>query len=131
MRQNFRDVSATHGEIDTDSYPDEKLADKKHRRSVRERAGPGARANYYHVDEHQSFAAKAIRDGPAKSGPENSTQDQSRTNKADYPGCDMKLSDDEGHRDAESKNGEAIKQRPSGREHPKPSLDGFQRRLIQ
>ena len=107
------------------------MADKKHRRSVRERADPGARANNYHVGEHQSFAAKTIRNRPANSGPENSPQNQSRANKADYSGSKMKLSDDERHRHAESKNGEAIKQRPSGREHPKPSLDGFQRRLIQ
>jgi hypothetical protein len=87
------------------------LADKKHRWSIRERTDRGTRANNYHVGEHQSFAAKTIRDGPANSGPENSTQDQSRADKPDYPGSDMKLSDDEGHRDAESKNGEAIKQR--------------------
>src|SRR4030095_7805645 len=131
FRQNFRDVSATHGKIDADSHPDEKWADKKHRWSVRERTDRGTRTNNYHVGEHQSSAAKTIGYWPANSGPENTTQDQSRANKADYPGSDMKLSDDERHRDAESKNGEAIKQRAPRRERPKPSWNGFQRRLIQ
>ena len=41
------------------------------------------------------------------------------------------MSDDDGHRHAQNKNGEAIEQRSAGREHPKPSLNPVQRRFIQ
>jgi hypothetical protein len=131
FRQNFRDVAAADWEIDSDSYPDKKLADKKHHRSVRQRTGRCARGNNYHVGKHQPLAAKTIGHRSTDASPENSTQHQGRSDKPDYAGFDMKLSDDERHRHAENKNGEAIKQRAAGRKHPNPSLDGFQRRLIQ
>jgi len=69
--------------------------------------------------------------GPPNPAPKTAPSTKGGADKADYLGFDMKLSDNERHRRAESKNGEAIKQRATCREHPKPSLDGFQRRLIQ
>src|SRR6266480_7462292 len=107
------------------------MADKKHHGSVRQRANRCASGNNYHVGEHEPLSPKAIGHGSAKSGPENTTQYQGCSDKADYLEFDVKLSDDERHRHAKSKNGEAIQQSASSREHPKPSLDGFQRRLIQ
>jgi hypothetical protein len=43
----------------------------------------------------------------------------------------VKISDDNGHRHAKNENDVSIEQRAPGREHPKPSLNPVQRRLIQ
>ena len=68
---------------------------------------------------------------PAESGPKNSTKHQTCTDQTHQVGLEMKISDDQWHRHAENENYKAVKQRASGREHPKPSLDRFHRRTIQ
>jgi len=67
----------------------------------------------------------------ANSGAKDSTKHETRADETDDVGLDVKLSDDQRHRHAKDENNKAIKQRAPGREHPKPSLDGLQRRLIQ
>src|SRR6266480_6870044 len=79
------------------------MADKKHHGSVRQRANRCASGNNYHVGEHEPLSPKAIGHGSAKSGPENTTQYQGCSDKADYLEFDVKLSDDERHRHAKSK----------------------------
>jgi hypothetical protein len=76
------------------------------------------------------FRPRRSATGPPSPAPKTAIQHEGRADKTDNVGSDMELSDNERHRHAESKNVEAVKQRAPGREHPKPSLDGFKRRLI-
>jgi hypothetical protein len=72
-----------------------------------------------------------VRHRPANSCSNNRTKHQARSNETDHLGLNVKISDDDWHRHAEDKNGVTIEQCASGREHPKPSLNPVQRRLIQ
>src|SRR5512133_1584393 len=56
---------------------------------------------------------------------------QACSNETDHVGLNVKIGDDNGHRHAENENDVTIEQRAPGREHPKPSLNPVQRRLIQ
>ena len=101
-------------------------------------AGPFASAliqaaggNNHHVGEHQLLSAKLVRHRPANSCSNDSTKHQACSNETDHVGLNVKNSDDNGHRHAKNENDVAIEQRAPGREHPKPSLNPVQRRLIQ
>jgi len=93
--------------------------------------GTGAGGNNYHVREHQLLSAKMVRHWPANSCSNDSTKYQARPNETDHVGFNVKPSDDNGHRYAKNENGVTIEQRSPGREHPEPSLNPVQRRLIQ
>ena len=100
-------------------------------------AGPLASAliqapgNNHHVGEHQLLSAKVVRHRPANSCSNHSTKHQACSNETDHVGLNVKLSDDNRHRHAKNENDVTIEQRAPGREHPKPSLNPVQRRLIQ
>lgn len=109
----------------------EELSDEQHRGTVGQRAGRRARANEYHVGEHQLLSAKTICHWSTKSGSKDSTKHKTCADETDHIGREMKLSDDEWHRHAEDENDETVKQRTTGREHPKPSLDRLRWRVVQ
>jgi hypothetical protein len=109
FRQYFGNVTATRWEIDADSDPNEKLPDKEHWESIRQRAGRSARSNNYHVGEHQLLSAKMICYWAAKSGAKDSTKHQARADETDYVGREMKLSNDQWHCHAENEDYKAIK----------------------
>src|SRR5947208_7080879 len=123
FRQYFRNVTATRWEIDADSHPNEKLADKEHWESIGQRAGRGADSDDYHVGKHQLLSAKMICHRPAESGTEDSTKYQTRPDETYHFGSEMKFNGDQWHRHAENEAYKAINQWASGRAHPKPSLD--------
>jgi hypothetical protein len=131
LRQNFGDIAATDREIGTYSDPDEQLSHEQHCRSFGQRTDTGAGANNHHVGEHQLFSAKTVRHRSANSGSNDSTKHQARSNETHHVGLNVKVSDDDRHRHAKNENGVTIEQRAAGREHPKPSLNPIQRRLIQ
>lgn len=67
----------------------------------------------------------------SKAGPKHSTEDQTCADETYQIRRKTKVSDNEWHRHAEDEYHEAIEQCATDGEHPKPSLDRFQRRTIQ
>jgi hypothetical protein len=130
FRQHFRNITTTRWKIDADSHSNEKLPYEEQWKTIGQRAGRGARGDDYHVGEHQLFSAKTICHWTAKSGPKDSAENQACADETDHIGCETKLSDDQRHRHAKNENCKAIKKRAPSREHPKPSLDRFQRQVV-
>ena len=109
FRQYFRNVTAAGWEIDADSHPNEKLAEKEHWEFLGQRAGRGADSDDYHIGKHQLPSAKMICHLPAESGAKNSTKHQTRADETYHIGRKVKLNGDQWHRHAENEDYEAIK----------------------